>query len=923
MSKLSFITVLLSLISISLFAGNGKISGTVTDASNGETLVGVAVLIQGTTVGAATDLDGNYVIENVLAGTYKLEISYIGYQKKLIDEVVVKSGETTNVNIILEPSAHTLTEVVIAASMKKENVASVLTLQKNSATVSDGISAESIRRSPDKTTSEVIRRVSGVSIQDNKFAVIRGLSDRYNFALVNGSVLPSTEADRKAFSFDLFPANLIDNIIINKAATPDMPAEFAGGVIQVNTKDIPEDNFISLQAGTGFNSQTMGKSFQGSAKGNTDWIGIDDGSRAIPAAFGTDPLAYRSLSRDKQVEISKSMPNDWGLYDRGEAPLNQSYQLSGGLSKTMKNDQTFGVIFALTYNNTSRFQSINRKLYDLSRQLIFDFDDAQYKNNVLGGALLNLSYKINDHHKITLKNNFNINSEDITTLRTGLNYDAGQRVRNSVMRFNSNQLYTSQLTGDHYLGRGIKLKWKAGYGMTQRDIPNLRQTYYYLNTDDTEDTTYTAYVPYNASPNYSGKFYSHLSENNYVFNTDLSIPFSVMGVQQSVKVGGWYSRRDRDFRARVLGLVILNPSNYHLLDLPQDQIFDVQNISQNGFGYEDITNSSDAYTANSTNIAGYVMWDGKIGDRLRTVLGARGEHFAQHLDSYFGNAPLVVDTKQFNVLPSLNLSFALTPNANLRFCASQTVSRPEFRELSPFSFYNFEENASEVGQSKLKQTDIYNLDLRYEVFPDKGQLLSVSAFYKYFKNPIERIFFQTGVATQTRTYTNAENAYVYGAELEVRKNFDFLSRWTSMGIWSDFTIFSNLAYMISDVTFQNEHRPLQGQSPYVINAGLQYVNADNGWGASLMFNEIGRRIREVGDNTFPDIYEAPRPILDFQISKRIFRNGEIRINCGDLLNKGQVFYQDLNKNGKYDSSDNALNTLKLGSNYSVSLSYRF
>lgn len=919
------------------FSQNSSIKGKVIDEKTNETLPGAAVLIQGTTTGGLTDLDGNFTIGNVAPGKYTIVCQLVSYNTKVLSDVVVKEGEPAIVSITMTSASTELGPVEVFATVSKESNNNLLNLQKNNASLSDGISSESIKRSPDKATSDVIKRVSGASIQDNKFVIIRGLSDRYNTAMINGLPLPSTEPDRKAFSFDIFPSTMLDNMIIYKTASPDLPGDFAGGVIQINTKDIPEENFISVSAGTTYNSQSTFKPYKTYAGGKTDWLGVDDGIRALQDVRDFKNLLVNASTR---YMISKVFQNDWGIDEKASSPLGQSYQVGFAKSlKLFKND--FGIVGALTYNYARRFQKINRRDFDFDGAKLFEYEDNSFKENVLWGAMLNGTYKIGERSKISLKNMFSMNTEDAVISREGESRELDQEIMATVMQYGSNKLSSSQLTGEHLLTeRNIKLKWGASYSSTYRSIPNMRRMYYYKNLTPqgaTSDTVFTAYIPFGApSPNYAGKFWSKLNEDLYSGTLEVAVPFNFLKQKSTLKIGGSTFTKSRQFSARWFGYIVgsVGTFDWDLLYLPQDSIFAQENIGPNGFRLSEGTNPSDSYNARANLYAGYIMLDQSLTKNLRAVYGLRVENYWQQLLSKtYGGTPVNVDTAQTDLLPSINLTYALTEKMNLRVAASRTVARPDFRELSPFTFYDFNSSSGVIGNDTLLSTNITNYDFRYEWYPGYGQILSASVFYKDFKNPIESTVFFGGAGSRTYSYQNVDKATDLGFEVEVRFKLNLLDSLFNTKQFDNITLFSNFTYIQSEVdlsnvatavTEQEKHRPMQGQSPYIINAGIQYLEKNIGLGLSLLYNKIGRRIALVGTNGYLNIYEAPRNLLDVQISQRFLKNGEIKLNISDIFNQSSIFYQDQDNSGKYEEeTDSRLTNLKYGTNYSLSVSYKF
>ncbi|MBP6335818.1 MAG: TonB-dependent receptor [Bacteroidia bacterium] len=913
-------------------SASGTISGRVVDKGSNETLIGVTVWIDGSTNGTSTDIDGKFNL-NVPPGKYNVAVKYFGYNPKTLENIEVKENETHEVSVVLEPSVQQLTEVTIVADMKREIASSVLLMQKRSAVVQDGISSESIKKTPDKNTGEVLKRVSGASLQEGKFVIVRGLSDRYNLAMLNNTILPSSEPDRKAFSFDLFPSALLDNLFILKTASPDLPGEFAGGIIQLNTKDIPDKGFIGLTVGTGMNTNSTFKNYSTGPTGKTDWIGVDDGTRALPDGFPSS-AEYKKMTQAQKFDYSKQVTNDWGVQTKDNSPINTNLQLSFGDQMNVGKSK-FGYIGALTYNRTAKTQSVARGDFDFDGSARYDYLDEQYSDNVLAGGILNMTMKFSDNNKISLKNYLSVNSENATIMRTGDDIELQQEKQSNALQYTSNVLFNSQLAGEHYLPKSkLGIKWYAGAGAISREVPDLRRMQYYRNFDISEasDTVFKAYVPFgSASPNYAGKFYSSLDEKIYNAGVDLSVPVKIFKKNATVKFGGSEQYKDRTFDARVLGYVIPNPGtfNYNLLVSSQDTLFSENHIGTKGFRLDDITNPSDHYTAHSNLHAGYVMMDNSI-NKWRIVWGVRVENFIQKLNSFgYSNDTIQVDRNYLNVLPSVNFTYALTEKTNLRASAFQSVSRPEFRELAPFSFYDFNTSTSIQGNEELSLTKINNFDLRFENYPTVGEIYSVSFFYKKFIDPIEQIVESSGAGSRSVTYTNALGATNVGVEAEVRRKLDFMDGMLSWKYWSKFTIYGNVALIKSTVDKSNdlratEDRPMQGQSPYIINGGLMFNDALSGFGFNVVYNRIGRRIFQVGNEGYLSIYEAPRNLLDLQLSKTFMKVGEVKFTIGDIFNNASVFYQDQNDNGKYEAgSDSRIASITSGTNYSLSFSYKF
>jgi outer membrane receptor protein involved in Fe transport len=614
---------------------------------------------------------------------------------------------------------------------------------------------------------------------------------------------------------------MIDNLVVMKTASADLPGDFAGGAIIVNTKDIPESNYLSVNVSAGVNNITTFKPYLSSPGGNTDWLGIDDGGRALPSSFPTTTAYNSAVSADK-VRFSQSLPNDWAITENSSAAPNTSLQITSGLVTNTDKKVQFGSTIALSYSNQNRIQDAERNRFDLQRQLVA-YRDKQFRNNVLWGALMNSALKIGNTQKLIFQASYTTNTNNSINSREGSDFDREQYIRFSAVEFTENHLLTTRVGGEHLLTpSGVKLTWGGGYNRSTRDIPSLRRMTYAKNFDSEESDPYYAVIqPGSANLNLGGRFYSDLAENTLSGNLDLNIPFKVLGEKQIIKVGGLYQQRDREFNARVLGYTATGyPAN--LFILPQDQIFNPENIkASNGFIISDITNPSDAYTATAALTAGYVLGDFKLFEKLRFSAGARLENYDMEVNSfYFGGQQVNSVLKNADLLPSANLTYSLNEQHQLRLSASKTLSRPEFRELSPFAFYDYEEEASVQGNPNLVRGTITNYDIRYEWYPGQNQLFSVSLFYKDFINPIERNFSSTGGGTASFGFQNVASAQNYGVEVEGRKNFDFLGGWGE-----NLLLFTNVAFIGSTIDLTNvdaydPKRALQGQSPYIINSGL-------------------------------------------------------------------------------------------------------
>jgi TonB-dependent receptor len=914
--KLILLIVLPALLQFNAFAqSTGKIAGKIIDSKTSELLIGATVGIEGTTKAVAADVNGQYVLTNVAPGKYTLIVKYIGYETKAISDVDVKANAVTSLDIAVAEAGKTaLKEVVVRSTFRQASIASLYASQKNSAGISDGISSELIKMSPDKNTSEVLKRVSGATIQDNKFVIVRGLSDRYNTAALDGTSLPSTEPNRKAFSFDIVPSNLIDGIVISKTATPNLPGDFAGGAVQITTKDIPAENFLTVSAGLGYNTNTTFKNFQSGYRNVSDYFGFDNGSRKLPSGFpSTALITSGQMTQTRAISALRSLNPNFNVYNSTATP-NQNYQLSfGRVADVGKNGNRFGATVALTYRNSLQtIQDLKIDYYE------FDFNDAKYKFSTSIGALANFAYTYGKN-KITFKNIYNRTFDDQYLYRTGYNNQT-QNPDNHFTAFDliEKSLLKSTVQGDHGFDNNSKLTWIGSFANVTNNQPDQRKTNYALiNGVYTADNTTVG--------KQNARFFSDLNENIYSGQVDYSLPVNMFKQKSTFKAGVSSQYRDRSFSPRFIGPQLrTNVDGFDLVrQLPLNKIFSRPIINAGYYDLTEITSLMDPYTANTLTNSGYAMLDNKLGEKFRLVWGLRVEKFDLKLND---KDPSTSETKLDNLdfLPSANLTYAVTPKSNFRLSYSHTVARPELRELAATSYYDFELLATIAGNKNLKRAQIKNADIRYEFYPSAGQIISVSGFYKNFKDAIEPVYDDKNSTPDFRFF-NVQRATNFGIEFELRKTLDFLN-----ASFKNTTLYTNVALIKSKVSDDRPEvvadgsRPMVGQAPYVINAGLMQTAYNNKITFNVLYNRVGPRISRARGAVFPSVYENSRDVIDAQISYKILKNkGEFKLNASDLLNQKTMLYYK-GSTQQYDiARGSTLASYKLGSTFTLSYSQSF
>ncbi len=883
---------------------NGIITGKIIDKSNGEALIGATVLLEGTSKGAVTDIEGKFKLA-VEPGNYTLNIRYIGYEPAII-KVESKPNDVVHIDFAMEEAkALSLNEVVVSATLERSSDVAMNIELKKAPLIASGITASEIRKTPDRTVGDILKRVTGASIQEGRFAIIRGMNDRYNAGYLDGALLSSTESDRKAFSFDVVPANLIDNLMIIKAGSADMIGDFGGGVIKINTKSVPDKLVQNITVGAQYHSLTTFNEFKQSKTYASEEYNFLSDLRKIPdfdeGALKLTSTFPTSADKIRLGELSKKFNNDWSSSTFNANP-NTRLAYSIGFPIQLNDVNKLGVILALNYSNTRRISGNEINSFDGSGQ-VSGFTDKSYLRNITTGGIFNLNY-VSGNTQINFHNLLNINTDNNTIVRTGTaNFTDILKVQNTANLINYNRLYNGivsfkQLIGDSILG----INASFSYSNVHREIPDYRIVSYF-NLPDFTNYQLSLGDFFNSS---TGRFASNLDENLYSGTFELVKKFKIGNIRNEIKAGYYYQNRDRTFAGRsfVYGgspnELTLNPE----IDLGSKNI-DASKL----FLIEKTSDDLSYYQGKSTVSAFYASVDQSYFNKIRAIYGLRFEDIDLNVENQKVNAP-IADIKKMSILPSLNLTYSLNDKTNIRASYFSSVNRPEFRELAPFAFFVFDKNAEIRGNKDLQIANLKNFDLRYEFYPQGGQLISIGGFYKSIDNPIELTLDITQVQT-TFTFHNEKSAKIYGLEFELKKKLDFLG---SSGFFKDLAIYSNLSIIHSELSFNEgsqakSDRPLQGQSPYIINARLQYENPDNGWSCNIGLNRVGRRIAFVGvdpkfGNTRQDIYEDPRNVVDFQIGKTI-KNINIKLTFGDLLHDDLVYYQDVNHDGKFSESTDA------------------
>lgn len=911
--------IIITSMSIALAAAPltaGVVKGIVFDKTTNEPLIGATVRVQSNQSGTSTDIDGRFSL-NIKEGKHAITISYVGYNDTTVVAGVGRHGEETVLDIPLTSDAASLSEVTVTAVARKDTETAMIEEEKQSDVVQTGVSAQQIAKTQDKDASEVIRRVPGISIIDDKFVMVRGLSQRYNNVWLNGSAVPSSEADSRAFSFDIIPSSQLDNIVIVKSPAPEYPSDFTGGFVMVRTKYQPTSDGFDISLGTSVNDMTHFRDFRYYKGGGKRYNGKFDA-----------PLATYPGYTNRIDVLGNGFSNDWTVHTRkpiGDLKLNASYngrwQLGGA--------GTLGLLASFNYSHAYRTMTdMENSLYgpyDITNDLpvyLRKATDNQYTRDTKLGGMLNLSFiPANNNHRYEWKTIYNRIVKNRYSDRMGFNAQP-DNIQDMEYYYSTRNTLNTQVTGRHEFSSSSLWDWSAGYAYSDRDMPDRRL----IQLTDRTDNRMGIYR--------INREFTRLREHTASLNTNYRQELTFGSFSPVVKAGlyGEYRGRTYDVREFQYGWQPENnlPSGFEFSgDIPGQVLIPGNFGPDKLYIYENV-NFLNSYKANSKQLSGYVGVN--IPWKALTVYGGvRYEYVDQLLRMNTRQSESSLqDTHYYykDFFPSVNASYKFSEEHQLRAAYGRTINRPEFRELAPTVYYDFDLGSSVMGNYDLKAAYIRNFDLRYEWYPSKGEIVSVALFYKKFTDPIEWTYTVAGGTDLVYSYINAKGADNYGIEIDIRKNLGFIGL-------EDFSLSFNGSFIHSKVTFDggnNIDRPMQGQSPYLINAGLFYNRS--GWSAAVLYNRIGKRIVGVGNKygtgvdgssrNIPNSYEMPRNSLDLSFGKK-FGHWELKASVRDLLAERYLFKQieDIETLGGPKHIEEVTRSYKPGRNFNLSVTYSF
>lgn len=931
-SKRGLVAIVMLLL-MSLNVAAQEISGTVVDSKTKEPLIGATIEIEGQKPTGVTDFDGKFTLTGLKNQPYSIIIRYVAYKAKTVTGIKAGSTEAAQLTIQMDPDEQTLKEVSITAAVKQNTEVATVQLAKNSPYIMSNVSSQEISRTQDSNAGEVIRRVPGVSLIDDKFVMVRGLSQRYNNVWINGGAVPSSEADARAFSFDIIPSSQIDNLLIVKTVSPEYPADYSGGFIVVNTKEIPSENSFSVSLGGNWNTNSAFKHFSYNQGSSLDFLGFDSGLRALSGGINGKLNMLSSTMTDLS---NNHFNNDWMV--QSKKPLGDLKLAVNWNHQWVVAGHQLGMIAVANYTNEYRtYVNMQNNLFgiydaqnDKQNYLRHSIDD-QYNNNVRLGAMLNFTLLSKDgKNKYQFKNIFNELGNSRYTWRDGISAQSDNE-KSAEYYYRSRTTYNAQLTGKHTL-KIDELDWNLGYAYANRHIPDRRR----YKIDDVLETNHLGL----STGNDISREWTQLNEHIFSASVNDKHQFDFNGWDPFLKFGAYGEYRTREYLTREF---IYNwdmssnnmPTGFRYMDIPT-LLSNESNFGLDKLNLLEQMHMRNNYIGHNTLGAGYLAMSLPFG-KLGIYAGVRFEHNNMELvsntrDTEVSHVSTYYKTNDF--FPSLNATYKFDEKNQLRLSYGKSINRPEFREVSSSVYYDFDLASNVQGNPYLKNAYINNVDLRYEYYPSRGEQISVATFYKHFDSPIEWTYTVAGGTDLIYSYMNAKSANSYGLELDIKKSLDFIGL-------PNFSWAFNGALIKSLVNFDKDakeaNRPMQGQSPYLINTGIFYVNKQHQLNVALLYNRIGKRLIGVGrsegstsgndaNSKVPDSYEMPRDVIDLTASKVFGQHWEVKFSIRDLLAQ-KVYYKQFAdvtySNGQTRKITEISRSFQPGQNIGLSAIYKF
>lgn len=919
--------------------GSGFITGTIVDFENGDPLPGASVSIEGKPFTTVSDPKGIYELRDVPEGSYTLVVSYIGYQQTRLQHLKVNTGKLV-VDVKLQVRSTTAGAVEVTAIRRKKvaNTSDAQLVQElyKAKTIISGISNEQIARTLDRDAAEIVKRVPGVNISEDNFVIVRGLNKRYNITFLNDAMAPATDADSRSFSYDVINSNAIDRIMVHKSPSPDLPGEFSGGLVKIYTKKSQLTRQIDIQASMQYRQGSTFENIWSYAGGKYDFLGFDDGTRKLPEGI-PGALTYNHLTPAENARYGRQFKNIYVL-DKSYKPLpdlrlNANYYNAWRIGgRYLKNLTT------IAFTNTHQMREIEQN----SLYKYYDGNITQGIHAARISAIQNNEISLNDRLTVELRHFVNINNQRIAVedYRKLVDYDK-QEFRHTNLYYEENKMYSGQLSANYLLGKDKKSDIKAGlsYSTIHKREPDNRDYTLRRATGGAKEEPWSLGTEL-ISFYMLSRVFTDVKEDNYQANVDLNYRITDTW---GFKTGFYHSTRTRDFSNRtfilVNGVNLYDPNlsiagSKYISDNGQapshknpvyekylQHYFNQSMFREDGTGYRwlEKTSPNNQYYADNVLNAGYLSTDfNLLNNRLNVFGGVRVEDNRFRILGSYENGlaayPLVVDQPITSLLPSINASFRVDSSLIIRAGYGKTLNRPEFREAAPMEYTNYVDQETYAGNPGLTTVNIHNAEVRLEWYPGssrKNEMVNIGFFYKQLDKPIERFRMIYSEGFDRFFYTNTGKANVLGIEAEVRKSFDFIPG----KFFRDLSVIMNGSWFKSEVNVpplpdnvgysQNGRtRPMQGQSPYLLNASLNYENSGTGSKVAITFNRADDYIYAVGANkgerADADIMLKGRNQLDLTWRQRLNKTFSINAGVQNVLNTPYFLYQDWKNNYRYD-----------------------
>ncbi len=873
----------------------GHIVGRVVDATTGQGVTDAGVQVVGTTSGTQTGVDGRFTLANVRAGTITIQVRRIGYTPKTVTGILLTGGQTLEQNISLATAAARVEAQVVTAAKERGTVSEALDKQRTTVGVVNAITSEQIQRSPDSDASQAVQRVSGVTVQDDKTVAVRGLAERYTTVSLNGARVPSPEPEKRIVPLDLFPAGLLQTVTTSKTFTPDQSGDFAGALVNIQTREFPANRSVTAQFTGGYAANSSGARMIAPRGVGGEAFGTASGKRAIPSLVKTAGSLLNYNQADQNLLINQ-FRNAWTPTTTTAAPNSSAGISLGGNDGILGHNIGYLLSGSYSYSTDLKDNQL-RALADRGTtpgetRPIDQFVGQTAGQRILWGGLANLSTMLGDGSRIAFNGMYNRTADNDARVERGHFENEGIDAKITRMQYVERAVSSAQLVGEHQLGAANHFDWSATRSGVRRDEPD-RSEFVQVVTKDASGIEHLQWL--NTGNEGAVRTFSTLDEHSNEGKLNYQLSFGAVGRDHALKLGVLGRETDRDADTRAYSISAPG-ANTNVTTLDAEQIFDGRFTQPNStvFALAPLAQGG-SYSAHDRLGAGYLMTEIGLTSRARLIGGARVENDKVDLDAFSTlGAPISVQKNWTDILPSLSLNYQLTDAQQLRLSSSMTLARPEYRELAPITSRDVLNADDVLGNDQLERTRIANADARWEWYPNSGEIISLGVFAKQFDKPIERVYQAAGSGTRVVFYTNAKSATNYGIELEARKNLSFL-----LPALNRFQAFTNLTLMESRIhlaedtraSATNKSRRMVGQAPYVVNAGLTYLAQGNSTSATLLFNRVGPRIEAAGDTPLPDVIEQPRNGLDFSLRLPVAGAFSARFDAKNLLDDPYVVSQ--------------------------------